>query len=68
MQVPVVQEVVLYATKGENIFLHVYYMPDLRTFSWYEGVYQIQFFKIADYSRVMGSTTLDLHIAEERRY
>ncbi|XP_052619140.1 pregnancy-specific glycoprotein 22-like isoform X2 [Peromyscus californicus insignis] len=46
------------AHKGKSVLLLVHNLPeDLRTFSWYKSMYSTHIFQIAEYSRVMNSTT-----------
>ncbi|XP_036032648.1 carcinoembryonic antigen-related cell adhesion molecule 3-like [Onychomys torridus] len=46
------------ADKGKSALLLVHNLPeDLRTFSWYKSMYSTHIFQIAQYSRVMNSTT-----------
>ncbi|KAL6080778.1 hypothetical protein STEG23_031714 [Scotinomys teguina] len=46
------------AAKGQSILLLVHNLPDdLRTFSWYKGMYSVWTLKMADYSRAMNYIT-----------
>ncbi|XP_059136981.1 carcinoembryonic antigen-related cell adhesion molecule 3-like [Peromyscus eremicus] len=46
------------ADKGKSVLLLVHNLPeDLRTFTWYKSMYSTHIFQIAEYSRVMNSTT-----------
>ncbi|XP_057618119.1 carcinoembryonic antigen-related cell adhesion molecule 3-like [Chionomys nivalis] len=46
------------AAEGETVLFLVHNLPeDVRAFSWYRGVYSIQIFKIAEYSRATNSVT-----------
>ncbi|XP_075846603.1 cell adhesion molecule CEACAM3-like [Microtus pennsylvanicus] len=58
------------AAEGESVLLLVHNLPeDVRAFSWYRGVYSIQIFKIAEYSRATNSVTRGpAHRRRERVY
>ncbi|XP_026642170.1 pregnancy-specific glycoprotein 22-like [Microtus ochrogaster] len=58
------------AAEGESVLFLVHNLPeDVRAFSWYRGVYSIQIFKIAEYSRATNSVTRGpAHRRRERVY
>ncbi|XP_035305332.1 pregnancy-specific glycoprotein 22-like isoform X2 [Cricetulus griseus] len=54
----ILESVPRHAAEGQRVLLLVHNLPDdWRTFSWYKGVYDIQIFRIAEYSRATNSIT-----------